>query len=288
MSTKNLLLIGWDGVQWNHVNELLDAGKLPNLAKLSADGAFVHTKVSDHETCTKPGWAQINTGLSAKTSGIYSNFKYRPLPAGATICERLESLSGNKVFTGFIAGKSHHIGSAGPNVSYGVRGKVVNTGEGEPWYFSRAGYDIWLGDAHRNADEVGGLLLEMLREYAPHNRFAIFTHFADPDSAGHKSGENSDDYEKAIIACDSWLGAAIARLEKQKLLDDTLIIVVTDHGFDEGAKQHNNAPDTFFAVNEAEHKYHDGDMMDIAPSILTLLDVPEASFSALPGKPLWE
>lgn len=285
---KNLLLIGWDGVQWNHLNELLKAGKLPNLAKLKAEGAFEHIMITDHKTCTKPGWAQINSGLSAKSSGIYSNIKYRPMPAGATICERLEALSGRKVFTGFIAGKSHHIGSAGPNVSFKVRNRVASTGEGEPWYYARAGYDIWLGDTHRNADEVGGLLMGILREYAPHNRFAIFAHFADPDSAGHKSGESSADYENAIIACDSWLGTSIARLEKLKLLDDTLVVVVTDHGFDEGAKQHNDAPDAFFAVNDAMHKYHDGDMLDVAPTILTLLGVAGSTFSNLPGKPLWE
>ena len=286
--TKNLLLIGWDGVQWNHLNELLEAGKLPNLAKLKASGALEHIKITGHKTCTKPGWAQINSGLSAKTSGIYSNAEYRPMPAGATICERLEALSERKVFTCFIAGKSHHVGSVGPNVGFKVRGKTINTGEGEPWYFSRAGYDIWLGDTHRNADEVGGLLMGMLREYAPHNRFAIFAHFADPDSAGHKSGENSADYENAIIACDSWLGTSIARLEKLKLLDDTLVVVVTDHGFDEGAKQHNDAPDAFFAVNDNTREYHGGDMIDIAPTILTLLGVPGATFSVLPGKPLWE
>ncbi len=286
--TKNLLLIGWDGVQWNHLNELLDAGKLPNLAMLKASGALEHINITDHKTCTKPGWAQINSGLSAKASGIYSNAEYRPMPAGATICERLEDLSGSKVFTGFIAGKGHHVGSAGPNVSFKVRGKTVNTGEGEPWYFSRAGYDIWLGDTHRNADEVGGLLMGMLREYAPRNRFAIFAHFADPNSAGHKSDENSADYENAIIACDSWLGTTIARLEKFKVLDNTFVVVVTDHGFDEGAKQHNNAPDAFFAVNDASHEYHGGDMMDITPTLLALLGVPQATFAGLPGKPLWE
>ncbi len=285
---KNLLLIGWDGVQWNHLNELLDAGKLPNLAKLKANGALVHIVITDHKTCTKPGWAQINSGLAAKVSGIYSNAEYRPMPKGATICERLEVISDRKVFTGFIAGKSHNVGSVGPNVSFTVNGKTVNTGEGEPWHFSRAGYDVWLGDTPRNADEVGRLLIGMLREYAPHNRFAIFAHFADPDSAGHKSGENSAEYGNAIITCDAWLGTVTARLEKLKLLDETLLVVVTDHGFDEGKKQHNDAPDAFFAVNDTAHKYQSGAMLDVAPTILNLLGVPEATFSTLPGKPLWE
>jgi predicted AlkP superfamily pyrophosphatase or phosphodiesterase len=285
---KNLLLIGWDGVQWNHVNDLINAGKLPNLAKLKNAGAFAHTMVTDHETCTKPGWAQINSGLPAKVSGIYSNSKFRPMPSGATICEKLEALTGHEVFTCFIAGKSHHLGSLGPNVNIPFRKKTQSTGEGEPWYYSRAGYDEWFGDTHRTADEVGGLLLETLREYAPHNSFAIFAHFGDPDSAGHKSGENSSEYEKAIEDCDVWLGTILARLEKLKVLDNTLVVVVTDHGFDEGMKQHSDAPDTFFAANDAAHKYHNGDMMDIAPTILTLLGVPETSFSDLPGKPLWQ
>ena len=268
---KNLLLLGWDGVQWNHLQELLAAGKLPHLAKLQAEGSFAHALVSDHATDTKSGWVQICSGLPASESGTHSNSDYRPLPPGATLFERLERRSGGAVFTCFVAGKSHHLGSLGPGVSFLKRRRLANSGEGEPWFHTRAGFDQWFGDQHREAGEVGHLLLNVLRQYGRYNRFAIFAHFADPDTMGHAHGENSPEYAEAIITCDRWLGEVAAMLQQHGLLEDTVVAVVTDHGFDEGAQQHWHAPDIFFAANRPELALSNGDMRDIAPVLLRLV-----------------
>ena len=38
---QNVILIGWDGAQRNHVKESLGRGELPNLKKLACEGALV-------------------------------------------------------------------------------------------------------------------------------------------------------------------------------------------------------------------------------------------------------
>ncbi len=286
---KNLLLIGWDGVLWDDLQALLKGGHLPNLASLKASGALVHIAIKDHETCTKPGWTQICTGLSAKTSGVFSNSDFRPFPKGATIFEKLEELSDHRIFTSFIAGKAHHLGSLGPGIDW--KDQIIGTGNtlsGEPWMNAKGTFDVWYGDKNREAKEVYQSLLKVLQDFSQHNRFALFAHFADPDENGHKFGEGSPEYMRAIMLCDSELGKIQDRLRDYGLENDTVVVVVTDHGFDKGQKHHFNAPDAFFAVNDSTHHYHDGNMTDIAPTMLQLLDVPKETYQKLPGEALWQ
>jgi predicted AlkP superfamily pyrophosphatase or phosphodiesterase len=288
---KNLLLIGWDGVQWKHMQDLLKKGRLPNLAALKASGALVHVMVTDHDTSTKPGWTQICTGLSAKASGVYSNIDFRPFPRGASIYEKLEVLSEQKLLSVFIAGKAHNLGSLGPGIEWRdatiVNGRG-NTMQGEPWMNAKGAFDVWYGDKNREAGEVGRLFSNVLENLGNNNRFAMFVHFGDPDAAGHEYGENSKEYRRAIIHCDAWLERIQSHLNQYGLADNTLVVVTTDHGFDEGKKTHAKAPDAFFATNDHSHHYHDGDMLDVAPTVLKLLDAPKATYQDLPGKALWE
>lgn len=268
----NLLLIGWDGVQWNHLQELLHAGRLPNLEALQKLGTLVSLEITDHTTDTKAGWTEINTGLSASASGVYSDLKFSSIPPGKTLYERLKKLTRNTVFTGFVSGKSSDLGSAA----------------GEPWYYAHVSFSEWHGDKARKAGEVGDIFLGMLDEQKPGSRFAIFAHFSDPDSAGHADGENSDEYTAAIVKCDEWLGTVRTTLGELGLAGNTIIAITTDHGFNEGARSHSEATKTFFAVNDTTHTYHSGNQIDIAPTLMALLGAPATSFSDMTGKPLWE
>ena len=45
---KNVIVIGWDGVQRNHLYELLNRNLLPNLASFASQGSLVNITVSDH------------------------------------------------------------------------------------------------------------------------------------------------------------------------------------------------------------------------------------------------
>jgi len=79
-SGKNVILIGWDGAQRNHVKEQLAKNELPTLAALIKEGAFIEVDVISGATDTKAGWSQINTGYHPDKTGVYSNGRYQPIP----------------------------------------------------------------------------------------------------------------------------------------------------------------------------------------------------------------
>ncbi len=92
---KNVILIGWDGVQRNHLLELLNRSLLPNLAGFANAGVLKNITVMDHRTDTKAGWTQILTGYKWWRIGVFSNvYWFHSIPAGYTIHERVENYFG--------------------------------------------------------------------------------------------------------------------------------------------------------------------------------------------------
>ncbi|MDI6774334.1 MAG: alkaline phosphatase family protein, partial [Verrucomicrobiota bacterium] len=111
---RNVVLIGWDGAQREHVFECLERGELPNLKKLAAEGGMTNIHVVG-VTDTKAGWAEILTGYGPKNTGVYSNGKFQPIPSGYTIFERFRrQFGGDKVATVAVIGKDHHVGGNAP------------------------------------------------------------------------------------------------------------------------------------------------------------------------------
>lgn len=333
---KNAVLISWDGVQRDHLRELLDAGQLPNLKALIAEGTIVGIDVT-HKTDTKAGHAQMLTGYGPEVTGVHSNSVYQPIPKGYTIFERLEDALGkDKISTIMITGKAGNLGSKGPALGEssvsellwrqsekkgvsrnqvlerlkkvfgddevgraiisiitkapskvvrrlpsgfqgsleGVKAKrrfAMQSNRGEPFYNAKPAIDLFQGDEARPADEVGKLALDSLDQYSK-GRFFAFFHFGDPDSAGHKYGENSQEYSNAITEVDRWLGRIVEKLKELRVYEETRIYVTSDHGFDEGKTTHSMAPYVFLATNDPTIKQR-GDQRDIAPTILTRMGV---------------
>jgi predicted AlkP superfamily pyrophosphatase or phosphodiesterase len=384
-SVKNAILISWDGVQREHLRELLDAGQLPNLEALIAEGAIVEIDVT-HKTDTKAGHAQMLTGYGPEVTGVFSNSVYRPIPKGYTIFERLEDAFGDDgIATIMITGKGGNLGSLGPasgarragmSIARRARSRLSGTrfldrtwlldrtrlkGEGisreqvlerlekvfgddkvgraiistmtefrsrvlqellprpqsaripqlprlprlsqlperaktryrgaaqprlsrgEPYYNAKQDIDLFQGDKPRPADEVGQLALNSLDRYGTQRFFAFF-HFGDPDAAGHKHGENSQDYSNAIVEVDRWLGRIVEKLKQLGVYERTRIYVTSDHGFDEGKTSHSMAPYVFLATNDDMVRRR-GDQRDIAPTILSRMGVDVSRLKPpLPGR----
>jgi predicted AlkP superfamily pyrophosphatase or phosphodiesterase len=288
----NILVISWDGTQRNHLLDLLDAGKLPNLAALRDEGKLIPLEVTTHQTDTKAGHTQMLTGQKPEVTGVYNNKKFGPIPEGLSVFEKLESYFGpDNIVTIALTGKSHHIGSAPAGPCPLKKKKKGNNKHpkdcpAEPWNVVKTHFDVWDGDKQRDASEVGPLALGYLGKYAS-TPFFFFLHFSDPDHAGHKHGENSDEYSNGIIECDKWLGEIRLKLASLGIADKTLIYVTTDHGFDEGMPTHKNAPEIWLITNDKSVTASSGDQMDITPTILKRDGIDPASVQpSLPGKPL--
>jgi hypothetical protein len=283
---ENVLLIGWDGVQRHHLLELLIAGRLPNLRALIDEGSFETIAVAGHATDTKSGWTQITTGYDPDVTGVYSNGRYQPIPAGLSIFERAQQAFGrDNVFTMMVMGKTAHTGSvcAGEPMRGPKKEQIEKLGQ--PFCNTRKALDVWDGDKQRDAPEVGAAATSALEKVGG-KRFLALVHFSDPDHRGHASGENSAEYEQAIVTCDEWLGKLAQWLKDKGLYDKTRICVVTDHGFDEDAKSHRYAPRTWLATND-NAVIMGGHMHDIAATVLVRMGIDISKLEpAYPGRAL--
>ncbi|NJL43274.1 MAG: hypothetical protein HC935_08045 [Pseudanabaena sp. SU_2_4] len=85
--------------------------------------------------------------------------------------------------------------------------------------------------------KVGTQALAAIDNYKD-DPFFFFFHFGDIDRNGHIFGENSQEYNDALITADTWLGKIVTRLRELNLYDNTQIYVTADHGFDEGQRSH--------------------------------------------------
>ena len=294
---QGVVLIGWDGAQRNHVKEMLAADELPVLAALAKDGTMVDIDVTTDATETGPGWSQILTGYFADKTGVQSNKIYRPIPEGYTIFERLETFFGpENIETSAIISKTNYYLSAdspfkipndewrenqerlkkiddnkpGPNELQGA--KIVNENgdkfvqmPGGPYLNAKKHVDLFVNGLMVN-EKVAAAATDQLEKHKG-KRFFIFVHFIQPDKAGHKYGENSQEYSDGIKSNDLWSGKIIDKLKDLKIYDKTLVYISVDHGFDEGKKSHSYAPFVFLATNDKKVN-RNGTREDIAPTVL--------------------
>lgn len=293
---KNIILIGWDGAQREHVIQALEKDQLPTLKQLSKEGKLVKIDI-EGTTDTKAGWSQILTGYYPAVTGVYSNSNYHSIPEGLSIGERLEKYFGdaNIVTLAVIAKKGHVDNNAEQKIKLtdenrakyeklsrpkinkqGKKvkpdGKIIDI-NGDEYYFApgKPHYNMSKNtDLFENGlvldEKVGKRTIELI-EQNKNNRFFFFVHFAEVDHSGHKSGENSKEYNDALISNDLWTGKIIGMLKKLDIYNKTLIYATADHGFDEDQTTHGNAPYVFLATN-AKNIIRDGRRQDIAPTIL--------------------
>ena len=299
----SVILIGWDGTGRDNVKELLSQNQLPNLANLIKEGKLVDIDVTAGATDTKAGWTQILTGYAPEKTGVYSNARYQAIPKGLSVFERLENFFGaSNIYTAAIIGKKGNVDNNPPRkIPYErwlkqkrrEKGEIVEENgrkfvviPAKPWFNASKVIDLFVNGLGVSAN-VGKRALEEIEKHAQ-ERFFFFIHFGDVDAAGHKYGENSQEYSDAIKSCDLWLGQIMEKLKKLGIYEQTLIYVTADHGFDKGKKTHSYAPYIFLATND-KNIIRNGDRADIAPTILKRFGIDVKNIQpALDGIPLDE
>ena len=314
---QGVVLVGWDGAQRAHLQEMMARDEVPNLVALGAEGALVDIDITSGATDTKAGWTQILTGYTPETTGVWSNYVYTAIPEGYTIFERLKAHFGALgIYTGFIAGKKLNMDDQGPGretwALWAARQRFHGQDPGEPtpgrrvgigtvvaedgqlfvdypprpYYITATKVDLFVNGLMENR-RVGERALRTIADHR-RERFLIFVHFAEPDETGHACGENSQEYTDAIHDDDVWLGRIIARLRELGLYERTLVYVTSDHGFDEGGFNHRWAPYVFLATNDARVS-RDGDRADVGPTVLKRFGVDVRALQPpLAGVPLDE
>lgn len=296
---KNVILIGWDGVERERLNKLLADNKLPGFTKyFLQQGSCVNTTITTGTTQTKPGWAEILTGYSSSKTGVFSNLNYRPIPKGYTIFERLEEYFGSEnIVTLFIAGKINNLAARGPHkicinclhrdfmkggakfkywdensgelFPVGEEEPILEQREGEPYFITEDYIDVYV-NALGESSNVKEKSFSYLDEH--HNKkFFMFLHYEEPDEQGHRYNEDSPEYEEAIIQNDVLLEELVFKLKQLGILDKTRLFLTTDHSFDVGSRGHHMAEETFFCSSEKNlNQKTSGDRKDVTPTILDM------------------
>lgn len=252
----SVILLGWDGCQREHLQQLIAANRVPHLQTLISGGSMVDIDITTGMTATIPGWTEILTGYSQTRTGNFDMHRYRPIPAGWTIFERLERRYGKGIYTASLIGQPHYIT---PDLPRG------------PFYFSAQGTDKWVNGL-KKPENVGAAVCEVAQQHR-NGRFFIFAHFMEPDIVGHGHGENSEAYSASIVRNDAVLGTIMDKLAELGISERTLIYITADHGFNEDTRHHHSAPYVFLASNDSLVTLN-GDRKDITPTILARFGVP--------------
>ena len=92
--TAKAIVLAWDGTVPTFVDELTRQGKLPNLAKLIAGGAFADDVRPGFPSKTAPGFASLMTGAPPRVTGISGNRVPREPRAEYTILDSMAGFSG--------------------------------------------------------------------------------------------------------------------------------------------------------------------------------------------------
>ncbi len=224
----------WDGTQASVVKNLYNNGKLPSLSSIGS----LHNLTSNEEcfngTCmntnTKPQHATMLTGCLADVHGVYScRSDYQLIPDGITAYELIEA-NNPDYKTAHISGKPDNFGES-------TFGNIVA--------------DVDFFQALRiNPPLNTDTAIDLITQWKDQS-FFIVCHFRNPDHVGHKFGVTSLEYRRSIRNNDKQLGRLLEALNANSAGADTIVYVLSDHGF--GCPKptgHGCSPNTFITSND--------------------------------------
>ena len=67
--SPRVLVLGWDGATWDVLDRLLDAGRMPHLARLLDGGARAVLRSTDPPV-TPAAWTSLATGMDPGRTGV--------------------------------------------------------------------------------------------------------------------------------------------------------------------------------------------------------------------------
>jgi len=219
----NVLLVTFDTTRWDHVGYATGRqGLTPTLDGLAERGTWFETATASAPV-TLPSHATIMTGMEPYRHGVRNNGTY-DLPEGLTTLAECLTVQGYR---------THAVVSA----------YVLDSRFGLDQGFAH--YDDDLTDAPKesafmsreiSADRTVDKTLAWLRKSEEKSGpFFLWTHFFDPHAGYDPPPEYlerfpDDPYMAEIVFADAMLGRVIAELEHQRLLENTLVVFLSDHG----------------------------------------------------------
>ncbi|MCC6681848.1 MAG: alkaline phosphatase family protein [Phycisphaeraceae bacterium] len=213
-TSKRVLVVSIDGCR----PDLLLLADCPNARALMARGSYSLWAQTTPMGVTLPSHVSMMTGREIEDHGIYWNGSAVPedvtyqYPRTSTLFE-LAKAAGYS--TAIVSGKNKFKTLARPDTV--------------DW--------LLLPEDTKEDDTITAAnAVKVIREHAPQ---VMLLHLAEVDTSGHRDGWGSPEHLKSIENADVCLGQALAALQEEGLLEQTLIILSADHGG--WAKKHNGS-----------------------------------------------
>jgi predicted AlkP superfamily phosphohydrolase/phosphomutase len=250
--------MGWDGAGWNNVGPMLEAGLLPNLQALIAEGAHVLPIELIGRTNTLTTWTQVFTGLTYDQTGVTGNHHgrnrisprsperpfpelnhwIRQVPYDWTLPSLIQHKRGVRI--GWITSKPYLGADRSVSPLAGIAENADMYAMVTP---EQGGPDDYISDLRAEA-------MRFIASSGDQGGYFLFFH-VNPDHYGHVHGEGSDRYREEFVRADEALGRV------RRYAPGAHCIVMTDHGFDPGRYWHDSAPDAWAVTTLPVHPdYH--------------------------------
>ena len=274
---RNVLIVSLDTVRADRIGCYGRANAdTPNLDALAARGARFADATAP-APLTLPSHASLLTGLDVERHRVRHNGLFALSPDATTLAEILRP--------------------AGLRTGAFVASAVLAPRQGLDHGFERYGFPEAAGDAglfflsDRPATEVNAEFLAW-QQQAPAAPFFAFLHYMEAHSPYEppepaRSAHLDDPYQGEIATLDRALGELFAQLKSRGALDDTVIIIVADHGEDLG--DHGEGTHGIFVYQSTLHVpfivagpgvkaslalEEPVALVDVMPTVLTALGLP--------------
>ncbi len=198
---KSVIILGIDGA-----GAFVDNADTPNIDRIFADNAFVaNSALAEIQTSSAQNWMSILSGVA------YEN--HRIVNETAEAVERTSTEQYPTVFR-----------TVRENNPEAVLASFCNW---NPINFGIIENDISVYKDTGSDEEVCDKIVKYLGENTPD---VLFAQLDNIDHIGHDKGFGCKEHLEAITVADGYIGRIYDAIEQKGALDDTLFIVVSDHG----------------------------------------------------------
>lgn len=218
-----VVLISFDGWRWDYMTR----AQVPHLQALASRGIRAEALIPSFPTKTFPNHYTIVTGLYPENHGIVSNviadpgYPHRFTMSSPTAREP-RWWGGEPIWVTAIRQQRRAAAMFWPGSEAPIAGV-------RPTYWRP------FDDSVSNAARVRQVLQWLALPAAERPSF-VTLYFSEVDHAGHRHGPDSPRVLQAARRVDEALGQLVSGIQKLDLLDRTTLVIVSDHGMSQIAK----------------------------------------------------
>ena len=212
---KHVVIVGIDGMGAYH-----KGADTPNIDSIFADYALTDVAQTYKPVASGPCWQSLLCGVDPQVMGLTVNVSTDPRAA-----QKYERAM-QKYPTLFKLFHNKYPDAAVASIT-GYADWQNSMTENEPFLYKETDYKEWWS-TKENTDRA----VKYIEGIDTSKPSFTFVYYTEPDSTGHKKTWGSDEFNAALTECDAGLGAIFEAVKAKGMLDDTLFVLLTDHGGD--------------------------------------------------------